>query len=424
MRRRVHCVTTAAILAGALVSASASAEAYSVLAHEAMIDAMWEGHIAPMLRQKFPGASASAVRDARAYAYGGSLIQDLGYYPFGSPFFSNLVHYVRSGHFVEALIRESEDVNEYAFALGALAHHACDTLGHSIAVNRAVPIVYPKMREKYGPEVLYVDSPSRHIMVEFAFDVLQVARGAFKSDTYQRLIGFEVATPVLERAFRETYGLELRDVFGNTDLAIGTYRHAVSKVIPDLTRLAWRDKREEILAATPGLTEQDVVFTMSRQQYEQAFGTTYRKPGLFARFLVMLFKIVPKFGPFKPLAFEPLTPETERMFRESFSAAHARYEDLLRAVRIGQLALGDVDLETGKPPARGANRLADQTYVELLEELAEEQFAGVPLPLRRDINEHYASARAGSEPDRKTRKQEARAAQLLAALNASTARPR
>ena len=414
----------AGILACALLGASASAEAYSVLAHEAMIDAMWEAHIAPMLRQKFPGASASAVRDARAYAYGGSLIQDLGYYPFGSAFFSNLVHYVRSGHFVEALIRNSEDVNEYAFALGALAHHACDSLGHSIAVNRAVPIVYPKMREKYGPEVLYVDSPSRHIMVEFAFDVLQVARGVFKSDAYQRLIGFEVAIPVLERAFRETYGLEVRDVFGNTDLAIGTYRHAVSKVIPDMTRLAWRDRREEILAATPGVTQQDVVFTMSRQQYEQAFGTTYRKPGLFARILVLLFKIVPKFGPFKPLAFEPLTPETERLFRESFSAAHARYEGSLRAVRAGRLTLGDVDLETGKRPARGANPLADETYVDLLEELAGKKFADVPVPLRQDINEHYASAPVSGQADRKTRKQEAKAARLLAALNTSAARPR
>ncbi len=100
------------------------------------------------------------------------------------------------------------------------------------------------------------------------------------------LIGFEVATPVLERAFRETYGLELRDLFGDTDLAIGTYRHVVSKVIPDMTRLAWRDKRDEILAATPGITERDAVYTLTRQEYEQRYGTTYRKPGLLARFVV------------------------------------------------------------------------------------------------------------------------------------------
>lgn len=419
MRRPAHRLTTAVVFAGALLTAPSSAAAYSVLAHEAMIDAVWEEHLAPMLRQKFPQTGTPALRAARAYAYGGSLIQDLGYYPFGSPFFSNLVHYVRSGDFVEALARDAQNVNEYAFALGALAHYACDSLGHSMAVNRAVPIIYPKMRAKVGSEALYADSPSRHIMVEFAFDVLQVARGVFKSDAYQDLIGFEVAIPVLERAFRETYGLELRDVFGNTNLAIGTYRHAVSRIIPDMTRLAWREKREEILAASPGLTERDVVFTMTRRQYEDAFGTTYRKPGLFARFVVMLFKIVPKFGPFKPLAFEPLTPEAERLFRESFEASRSRYRESLRALRGGQSALRDVDLETGNRPARGANPLADETYVDLLEELAEDKFAAVPPALRRDINEHYASAIARRQADKQSRKEEAKAARLLAALNAS-----
>src|SRR5688572_10001096 len=305
---------TAAAALVALLAAPSSAAAYSVLAHEAMIDAVWQDHLAPMLKHRFPRTSARALRDARAYAYGGSLIQDLGYYPFGSRLFSNLVHYVRSGDFVEALVRNSRNVNEYAFALGALAHHASDDVGHPAAVNRAVPIIYPKLRAKHGTEVLYADSPARHVMVEFAFDVLQVARGAFRSDAYQDLIGFEVATSVLERAFRDTYGLELEDVFGETDLAIGTYRHAVSTIIPDITRLAWREKRDEIVAATPGITERNVMYTMTRRQNEDAFGTTYRKPGLLARFVVIIFKILLKFGPFKPLAFEPLTPETARMF--------------------------------------------------------------------------------------------------------------
>jgi hypothetical protein len=132
-----------------------------------------------------------------------------------------------------------------------------------------------------------------------AFDVLRW-RVRVRSDAYQRRIGFEVSMPVLERAFRDTYGLELNEVFGDADLAIGTYRHAVSRIIPDMTRLAWREKRDEILAVTPNVIERDVVFTMTRQQYEQRFGVKYRKPGLLARFIVMLFKIVPKFGPFKP----------------------------------------------------------------------------------------------------------------------------
>ena len=363
--RNVCRLTTTVVLAVGLVAAPQSASAYSVLAHEALVDAAWESQLAPLLKRRFPGTSEEALQEARAYAYGGSLIQDLGYYPFGSKFFSNIVHYVRSGDFVQALIRSSRDVNEYAFALGALAHYASDNIGHPGAVNRAVPILYPKLRKKVGPEALYADSPSRHIMVEFAFDVLEAARGAFKSDAYQRFVGFEVATPLLERAFRETYGLELEDVFGDADLAIGTYRRAASRVIPDITRAAWREKRDEILAKTPGVAERDFVFTMTPRQYDERFGTNYRKPGIFSRFVVLIFKIIPKFGPFKPLAFEPLTPETERMFLESFERSLVRYRAWLAELAGGRLALSDTDLDTGRPPAPGVNRLADETAAKL-----------------------------------------------------------
>ena len=415
--------TIAVSLAGVLTAAT-RAEGFCVLAHEAIVDAVWQDQIVPTLKARFPGTSESAIREALAYAYGGSLIQDLGYYPFGSRRFSNLVHYVRSGDFVEALVHDSQDVNEYAFALGALAHYAGDSLGHSIAVNRVVPIIYPKLRAKYGDEVLYADSPPRHVMVEFAFDVLEVARGAFKSDVYQERIGFEVAKPVLERAFRDTYGLELEDVFGDADLAIGTYRRAVSTIIPDMTRLAWREKHDEILAATPNLTERDVVYTMTRRQYEDAFGSTYRKPGFLARLVVTIFKIVPKFGPFRPLAFTPLTPGTEQMFREGFAAACERFGTSLRALRNGRLALSDVDLDTGRRSASGANPLADETYADLLKELARRKFGDVPAALGRNINEHYAAKTVPRDASRKIGKQEQEASRNLAALNGSTPQPR
>jgi len=387
-----------------------------------MIDAAWTDHLVPILRTRFPRASDEELRKARAYAYGGSVIQDLGYYPFGSRLFSNLVHYVRSGDFVESLIENAQDINEYAFALGALAHYASDNTGHPYAVNRAVPIIYPKLGAKYGAEVLYAASPSRHIMVEFAFDVLEVARGAFKSDAYQTLIGFEVATGVLERAFRDTYGLELKDVFGNSDIAIGTYRRAVSKVIPDVTRLAWKEKRDDILAATPDATERDVVYRLTERQYDQAFGTTYRKPGFLARFVVMILKVVPKFGPFKPLAFEPLTSETERMFAASFTASHERYGAWLRTLRTGKLELRALDLDTGERPAHGRNPLADETYADLLAKLAERTFAGVPSELRLNINAYYASTGRPQAAMRKPSRKEREAAARLAALNASPAR--
>ena len=387
MKQRAGLVAAAAVL---LLCSPSQSPAYSVLAHEALIDDVWLDQIAPLLTRRFPRASPEAVKDARAYAYGGSLIQDLGYCPFGSRFFSNLVHYVRSGDFVEALIRESRSVNDYAFALGALAHYASDTAAHP-TVNHVLPMIYPKLRAKHGSDVLFSESPARHAMVEFSFDVLQVARGKFKSDAYQRLIGFEVSRPVLERAFHETYGLELKDVFGDVSLAIRTYRRVASQVIPDATRIAWREKRDEILAVAPDATEENFVYSMTRQQYEETYGSGYRKPGLFVRIVVAIFKVLPKFGPFKPLAFTPLTPETERMFLDSYTASREEYRRLLRTLRTGRLALTDMDLDTGKRPAHGVNELADETYADLLSRLQRGNFAGASPELRRVLTTHYAS---------------------------------
>src|SRR5215831_15922633 len=167
--------------------------AYSVLAHESNIDTEWEKGIVPVLLERFPDTQPDELSAARAYAYGGCVIQDLGYYPFGDHFFSDLLHYVRTGDFVVALIQDARNVNELAFALGALAHYAADTNGHAIAVNRSVAILYPKLRAKFGDLVTYADSPSRHIMVEFSFDVVQAATGRYAPDAYHKFIGFEVA---------------------------------------------------------------------------------------------------------------------------------------------------------------------------------------------------------------------------------------
>jgi len=387
MRRRAISVIALALFFSCVPSSSF---AYSVLAHEALIDYAWVSQIVPLLTRRFPRASTQELEQARAYAYGGSLIQDLGYYPFGSHFFSNLVHYVRSGDFVAALVRDAQTVDEYAFALGALAHYVSDNAAHP-TVNHAVPVVYPKLRAKHGDDVLFGDSPARHVMVEFSFDVLQVARAQFKSDAYQDLIGFEVARPLLERAFQETYGLTLKDLFGDVGLAIGTYRRAASQIIPDVTRVAWREKRDEILAATPDVAEQDFVYTMTRQQYEDTFGTAYRKPGFFVRMIVAVFKVIPKFGPFKPLAFEPLTADMERAFLESFDASCDRYGRLLGALRDGRLSLRDTDLDTGQVPRHGINTLADKTYDELLEKLQRRDAGTISPALRRALAEHYDS---------------------------------
>jgi hypothetical protein len=359
------------LIAGLLVLSAAPARAYSVLAHQAIVDAAWDDAMVPLLRQRYPGVGADRITAARAFAYGGSVIQDLGYFPFGSRRFTNLVHYVRSGDFVEALIREAQSPEEFAFALGALAHYVCDTVGHPRAVNRAVPIVYPKVRAEFGDRVLYAESPARHLMVEFAFDVLQVAGNGYAAQAYRDRIGFEVARPVLARAFRATYGVELDDLFGDVDLAIGTYRYAIGTVIPEVTRLAWEDKEDEIRARTPDVAREDFVFRLTRQQYEAQYGTEYRKPGFFTRVLFFVLKIVPKVGPLKPLAFEPLTPEAERLFTQSFTAARERFRGWVVALRKGPLSLENSDLDTGEAPDGSENPLVAETQADLAKLLAE-----------------------------------------------------
>src|SRR5690242_3940130 len=198
--------------------------AYSVLTHEAMIDALWDVKLKPVLLARFPNATPEQLKEAHAYAYGGAIIQDIGFYPHGNGYFSDLTHYVRAGDFIVALIAQSQNLNEFAFALGALSHYLGDNDGHRLGTNVAEPILYPKLQRKFGNVITYEDNPLVHLQTEYGFDVLEVARGNFAPEAYHDFIGFNVARPVLDRAFRETYGFELRTVFPNFDRAIGSYR--------------------------------------------------------------------------------------------------------------------------------------------------------------------------------------------------------
>jgi hypothetical protein len=406
-----------------VLSTARPVAAYSVLTHEANVDAVWDDAIKPLLVQRFPRTTPAALLAARAYAYGGSAIQDLGYYPFGSHFFSNLVHYVRSGDFVEALIRDAGDVNEYAFALGALAHYAADNAGHPIAINRSVPMMFPKLGAKYGPEVTYVDSPAEHVIVEFSFDVVQMAAGVYLPDAYHRFLGFEVAGPLLDRAFRETYGFDLGDVFVDTDLAIGTYRHAISEIIPQLAEVAWRDKHEEIAKISPQARRETFVFRLTRQEYEHDFGANYRKSGWFARFIRIVYKVVPKVGPLRPLTFKTPTAAAEALFLDSFKQTQRRYRTLLDALRGGRLNLANTDFDTGQRAQYGEYALADKTYAELISRLATRDFGGVSSSLRAEINRYYVGAEQAAQTV-KARKRLAKVQAELADLNGRVTRAR
>ena len=367
----------------------AQTAAYAVLAHEAIIDSAWDTNMRPLLLKRFPNATAEEMKEAHGYAYGGAIIQDMGYYPHGSRFFSDLTHYVRSGDFVVALLRDAKDLDGYAFALGALSHYAADNDGHLLGVNRAVPLLYPKLKKKYGDLVTYEDDPLAHVKTEFGFDVLEVAQGRYAPDSYHDFIGFEVSVPLLEQAFQETYGLDLKTVLSDEDKVLGSYRYDVSRLLPKATRVAWSLKKNDILKDQPGITKNKFLYNLSRASYQKNWGNKYEPPTFWENFLAFLTRIVPKIGPLRVLKLQTPTPETERMFEASFNATLDRYRKLLGQIDAGQMDLPNDNFDTGGVTGPGKYRLNDDAYAKLLDELATQNFSGVSPDLRADFLEFY-----------------------------------
>ena len=379
-------------LALAILLSSSISYGYTVLTHEAIIDSVWDTSIRKLLVNRFPGATPEELDQAHAYAYGGCIIQDLGYYPFSSRLFSDLTHYVRSGDFITELIRQSQDLNEYAFALGALEHYAADTEGHRIATNRAVPILYPELRRRFGSSVTYDDNPVAHIRTEFGFDVLQIALGRYAPDRYKSFIGFQVSRDVLERAFLNTYGIEMKDVFGNVTLALGSYRYAIRSIVPGMTRVAWSLKQDQLKKEIPGITRKKFLYNLSRSSYEKEWGRDYHKPGFGTQMLTFLFRILPATGPFSALKIRTPTPEVEKLFMTSFNATIDRYKAMLANVEAGGPEPPNENFDLGEPSRAGKYKGADEAYAKLVGKLAERQFAGMSTELRENILVFYRDA--------------------------------
>jgi Zinc dependent phospholipase C len=404
--------------------ASSLGSSYSVLTHEEIVDLLWKDQITPLLLKRFPHSTPDDLKQAHAYAYGGSLVQDMGYYPFGNAYFSDLVHYVRSGDFVIALLEQSSDVNEYAFALGALAHYASDNMGHP-TINQVVAISFPKLRKKFGNEVTYADDHKAHIRTEFGFDMVQVAKNRYTSDRYHDFIGFEVSKPVLERAFQQTYDLKIQDVFGDEDLAIGTFRRSISLVIPEMTRVALLNRKNEVIRDTWNSNEKTFLYHISRTNYQKEWGKGYRKPGFGSRVLAFFLRIVPKVGPFKALSFKIPTTKTEDMYIKSINQSIEEYGTLLKQTKNGQLHLPDKDFDTGLDTAVGEYSLADQTYARLLDDLDKRHFDQLTPDLRQNILDFYSTGTPIIS--KKNAKQDTKAWQKtqdeLTRLKATTAQP-
>jgi len=386
---RVQPLARGVVLLLALLMASGNLFAYSVLTHEEIVDLLWISEIRPLLIQRFPGITEDQIKEAHAYAYGGSVIQDLGYYPLGNKDFSNLTHYVRSGDFVIELLRESKDADEYAFALGALSHYTADINGHP-AVNEAVAIHYPKLRAKYGISVRYADDRTAHLKTEFGFDTLQVAKNRYAPEQYHDFIGFQVAEPLLERVVPVVYGLQMKDVLPHEDLAIGSYRFAVSRLIPEMTQVALETHKKDLMREKPNFARQEFLYRLSRSDYEKEWGKTYTKPGLGTRILATLLRFIPKIGPFKGLGFNNPTPQTEDLYIKSIDTTVDHYRAFLEETRAGKLVLPNCDLDSGNPAKAAEYSLTDETYAKLLGRLSAQNFDQTSTQLRANILEFYA----------------------------------
>jgi hypothetical protein len=360
--------------------------AFSVLTHEAIIDASWDNAILPLLIEKYPGSTIEEQNEAHAYAYGGAVAPDMGFYPFGSKLFTNLVHYVRSGDMVNALLKDARNINEYAFALGFLSHYEADTYGHPMATNLSVPIVYPKLSKKYGDVITYAEDRIAHMRMEFGFDVLEVAKGNYASQAYHNFIGFKVDTAVLSQAFFETYGIRIKNVFKNHfDLGIETFRWIVANIFPTLTKAAWSAKKKTIKAKNNGVASKHFQYRMRQKQYNKQFGKGYQRPGVSAKILSLFIRALPKIGPLRALKFKSPTPESEKLFVRSFDTILVYYAMNLKQLSQKNIHPKDMDFDTGKPTVYCEYSLANQTYIDWMFKLEGDKYKNVTDPIRQNI---------------------------------------
>lgn len=382
------------VVAGlALVLVARLGFAYSFLTHETLIDAAWDSSIKPVLLSQYPQATAAQLVEARSYAYGGATIQDAGYYPFGHQFFSNLTHYVRTGDFVTNLVRDSRNIDELAFALGALSHYVGDSDGHRYAVNVSVPQEFPGLEKHYGTVVTYEESPHAHVRTEFAFDVDQISHERVAPLGYLRRVGFRVPTRLLNQAFYDTYGITLRSVLGEEFGAIRSYRWSVRTLLPHVAYAEVLLHRHD-MPPDPDTPDFKAFAARINQADRENRWEAYRKhkPSMLTRVIAVAIFIVPKVGPLSDLAIRGPKADTEADYVASVARSTADFAKLLGEVKDEgpkKFDLVDVDLDTGYPTRPGTYKLTDKTYAKLLDRVTHRN-ARPPLGLRQNILAFYA----------------------------------
>ena len=416
-----------------LLASAHTAGAYSLLTHEQLIDLTWDTSIVPLLKSRYPDLTPAQIEHARAYAYGGCVIQDIGYYPFGDKHFSDLTHYVRSGDFIVNLFRNAGNADELAFAVGALSHYIGDTIGHAQATNIAVPVEFPKLRQKYGRSVNYAEGEKQHVRTEFAFDIDQIAHHRFAPVSYLRSVGLEVPTRQLELAYFQTYGLRVSfSDTGHHRHNVGTYRWAVHRFIPRIayaTTIVHRKHEPDDVLSDPAVQRltREVAEVEQRNHWDQ-----FRKrPGVLTYTLAGLIYVLPKIGPLQFTAVKGPETKTELEYVHSLMAATDQMNYTVRRFTpppstkptAAQAAAADQapspaaakdtaarpsssqsvprdsrdprhpltnrDLDTGVPVRPAGYPLTDETYAYLLHTLTQTPTMPIPPGIKLDILAYY-----------------------------------
>jgi hypothetical protein len=399
MKWRASCCYLLALLI-TLLLLSRNSTGYSVLTHEELIDLAWNDSIRPLLLAKFPGATDGELVVAHSFAYGGSAVQDMGYYPFGKKFFSNLTHYVRSGDFVARLLTDARTLNEYAFAIGALSHYLGDSIGHSKAVNLATAEEFPKLKAKYGDIVTYGESPHSHIRTEFAFDVEELSARAFAPAAYLERVGFRVPRKFLRQAFIATYGIDIAEVLGNARPDLKSYRTSVRSFIPAFAEAEVVLHKKQF--PPPPQTEAYRIFSerIARTNYQRKWKHAYKGPGFKAHLLAILVFIVPKIGAASDLAIKIPSEETEQLYLSSVNRTVDEFRRILQQLLLDPdpaLKFANLDLDTGDSVKLGEYRLADNTYKQLLERVTSRPDRGIPQELKQHLLDYYQGLQDQSE---------------------------
>jgi hypothetical protein len=368
--------------------------AYSQLTHEELVDILWASSIRPLLVSRYPRATDSDLTRAHGFAYGGCLIQDIGYYPFGQPLFSEMAHYVRTGEFVDAMLRNARDVDELAFAVGALSHYIGDSIGHAEATNPATALTFPRLEGKFGPVVTSEQAPIAHGRTEFGFDVAQTARQRYAPRAYRDHIGFHVARRLLYRTFQEVYGVPTRGILGPARTALPSYRFAVTTLLPAFLRAQIVLLSRDLPVEGQGEAHAQFFSNVSGAEYAQTWGTGDSKPGIRSHLLAFVIIMIPKIGTLKILRTRSPSTDTEQLFLESANESVDRFRQLLTTLTLHpglDLQLDDVDLDTGKKVALGDSRLVDEIHKKLVLKLARSH-----QPVRSDLRDYLVSYFSGS----------------------------